>query len=177
MHKYFNARRTVIGRPSSVGRLPVILCIDVEPDERQVDLQSPHHWPGFEAAVAFFNNVRPRLEQTTNSPAKFNWFLRMDPQVDRVYGGASWVVEHYGALIEQLERAGDEIGLHTHAWRWDEAMVQWIADHGNQEWVEHCVRISFRAYEDSFGRPCRSFRFGDHWMNNETMHLLESLGV
>ena len=160
-----------------MSKLPIILCIDVEPDERQVDLHSERRWPGFEATFEFFNNLRPRLEEATGCSANFNWFLRMDPQVERVYGSASWVVQHYGPIIEQLERAGDEIGLHTHAWRWDDSRCRWIVDHGNQQWVEHCVRTSFRAYKESFGRPCRSFRFGDRWMNNETMHLLESLGV
>ena len=158
-------------------KLPVIFCIDVEPDARQVDPADNGSWAGFEATAEFFNDLRPCLEETTGAPAKFSWFLRMDPQVERVYGSASWVVHQYGNLIEQLERAGDEIGLHTHAWRWDDSTREWIADHGDQLWVEHCVRTSFRAYEESLDRPCRSFRFGDHWMNNETMHLLESLGV
>ncbi|HEY5885406.1 MAG TPA: hypothetical protein VIT88_12000 [Pyrinomonadaceae bacterium] len=167
----------VRGVQSPDAKLPVILCIDVEPDPRQPDPAHPAKWEGFEATVDFLSDMRPRLEETTGSPVTFNWFLRMDPQVERVHGSASWVVQHYGQLVKQLERAGDEIGLHTHAWRWDETARQWITDHGDQRWVEHCVRTSFRTYEESFGRACRSFRFGDRWMNNDTMHLLAALGV
>lgn len=170
-------RSSVTGRRSSVVKLPVILCLDVEPDPRELDTTDPGNWDGFESAFEFFNDLRPRLAAATGSPAKFNWFLRMDPQIEHVYGSASWVVQRYPNLIETLEHAGDEIGLHTHAWRWDEFTGTWVVDHGDQKWVEHCVRTSFLAYHESLGHPCRTFRFGDRWMNNEIMHLLESLGV
>lgn len=156
---------------------PVIICLDVEPDERELDGNATDNWKGFEETAKFFVNLRPRLERATGTPVKFSWFLRMDPQVERTYGSPWWVAQSYGDVIKELEMAGDEIGLHTHAWRWDEALQKWIADHGDQKWVTHCVQTSFEAYTKAFGRPCLSFRFGDHWMNNETMGLLESLGV
>ncbi len=157
--------------------MPIILCLDVEPDDREIDPQSSENWIGFESTVEFFNRVRPQLAEATGSPANFNWFLRMDPQIEQVYGRASWVVQRYRKLIEKLEQAGDELGLHTHAFRWNAEERRWVIDHGDQEWVEHCVRSSFTAYEEALGRRCRSFRFGDRWMNNETMQLLESLGT
>lgn len=155
---------------------PVIICLDVEPDEREIDSEAKD-WEGFEGTCRFFLNLRPRLEVVTRAPVKFSWFFRMDPQIERTYGLPWWVVWRYRDMIKELEVAGDEIGLHTHAWRWDEARQRWITDYGDQKWVTHCVRTSFEAYMKAFGRPCLSFRFGDHWMNNETMGLLESLGV
>jgi hypothetical protein len=157
--------------------LPIIFCLDVEPDPRELDPKTSENWNGFESAVEFLNSVRPQIEDATGSPANFIWFLRMDPQVNHVYGLASWVVQRYRRLIEELELAGDELGLHVHAWRWHEQTRRWVIDHGDQKWVEYCVRSSFRAYEEALGRPCHSFRFGDRWMNNETMQLLESLGT
>jgi hypothetical protein len=157
-------------------QIPVIICIDVEPDDRELD-EFPRDWYGFENTFKFFNGIRPRLEEVTGAPASFCWFLRMDPQVKHIYGQYGWVADRYGEIINQLQQDGDEIGLHTHAWRWDDPHQRWVIDHGDQEWVEHCMRVSFEAFEKAFGRPCRSFRFGDHWMNNETMDLLETMGV
>jgi hypothetical protein len=37
--------------------------------------------------------------------------------------------------------------------------------------------MSFEAFQESFGRACDSFRFGDRWMNDETLKLIESLGT
>lgn len=157
--------------------IPVIICHDVEPDYRQISADTGEDWAGFSETVQFFGDLRGRLAEATGASAHFSWFFRMDPQVERAYGSAGWAAERYGEIIAPLERAGDELGLHTHAWRWDEDLNRWVADHGSRQWVEHCVRMSFEAYREAFGRGCVSFRFGDHWMNDEVMGLLESLGV
>lgn len=157
-------------------KLPVIMCIDVEPDARQIAPLERIDWKGFEQAYTFFRQLRPRLEDATGAHVRFSWFLRMDPQIEHTYGSASWVVSRYPEMIEQLQSDGDELGLHIHSWRWDEVKHRWIADHANQSWVEHCVRTSFDAFQRALGRPCQSFRFGDSWMNNETMRLVERLG-
>jgi hypothetical protein len=83
----------------------------------------------------------------------------------------------YGHLIQELQAAGDEVGLHPHLWRWDEERETWIVDFGSQEWVARCVRQSFAAFEQCFGRPCRSVRLGGGWMNDATMGLVERLGA
>jgi hypothetical protein len=153
------------------------MCIDVEPEAREVDASDRSGWKGFVSAYHFFSRLRPELEGATGAPARFSWFLRMDPQIEHTYSSSSWVVERHPEIFRELESAGDELGLHTHAWRWDEPSRRWVTDHGDQEWIEHCVRVSFEAFQRAVGRPCRSFRFGDHWMNDETMRLLEELGA
>ena len=157
--------------------LPVILCVDVEPYNRQINPGGGEDWEGVEESARYFDSLRNRVEETAGAPAHFNWFFRMDPQIERAYGSPGWAAQRYGEVIERLDAAGDELGLHTHAWRWDEGAGRWVTDHDDPRWVEHCVRMSFEAYREAFGRDCASFRFGDRWMNDETMDLLESLGV
>lgn len=158
-------------------KIPVIVCIDVEPDAREISACDPEVWTGFVPAYHFFSQLRPKLEAATRAPARFSWFLRMDPQIEHTYSSPSWIVERHPEIFRELESAGDELGLHTHAWRWDELSRKWVADHGSQQWIDHCVRTSFEAFQRALGRPCRSFRFGDRWMNDETMRLLEELGA
>src|SRR5687768_1049398 len=110
-------------------RIPILICIDAEIDERRVDPCAPVDWKGFEKSYEFFNELRPRLEMATNSPVHFSWFLRMDPQIAHVHGSPAWVVTRYPELIEGLKAAGDELGLHLHANRWDEHSQDWIADY------------------------------------------------
>lgn len=152
-------------------QVPTLICVDVEPDTRRPGLNARDGWKGFEESLRIFEELRCR----TGTGAIFCWFLRMDPQVELVHGSAQWAVERYGAQIESLRGAGDEVGLHTHSWR--RVGGEWITDYGDQGWVNKCVRVSFDAYESAFGRACRSFRFGDHWMNDETFDLVESLGA
>ena len=148
-----------------------LICVDVEPDTRRPDLNSRDGWKGFEKSLRLFEELRCRAEVGV----LFCWFLRMDPQIELLHGSALWASERYGEQIERLRGAGDELGLHTHAWR--RVGEEWISDNGDQDWVNRCVRVSFDAYQRAFGRACRSFRFGDHWMNDETFDLVETLGA
>jgi peptidoglycan/xylan/chitin deacetylase (PgdA/CDA1 family) len=157
--------------------IPIIVCIDVEPDERQLDGKSRKDWDGFERTLECFEGFRAKLERATNAPVMFSWFLRMDEQIEQTYGNHLWVVERYGRNIQDLQVAGDELGLHTHAWRWNESGRMWISEFADQSWIGRCLDQTSKAFEQAFGRRCVSFRFGDRWMNNETMTHLESLGV
>ena len=151
--------------------IPTLICVDVEPDRRLPELNSGADWKGFEKSLRLFEELRSRADVE----ALFCWFLRMDPQVELLHGSAAWAVERYRVQIERLRRAGDEVGLHTHAWR--HVGGKWVIDHGDQGWVNECVQVSFDAYGSAFGHACRSFRFGDHWMNGATLDLVESLGA
>lgn len=158
-------------------RIPVLMCIDVEPDERLIDPNVRKAWRGFEITYEFFSELRLRLQAATGSPVHFCWFLRMDPQIARTYGSASWAVTRYPLLIEELKRAGDALGSHTHAWRWNDASNEWILDLADQEWVDQCVRMGLRSFNESLNESCLYFRFGDRWMSNATFDLVEKLGV
>jgi len=46
-------------------RIPILICIDVEPNERQLDTQLRVDWTGFEKSYEFFSELRPRLEMVT----------------------------------------------------------------------------------------------------------------
>lgn len=53
----------------------------------------------------------------------------------------------------------------------------WQADHGDPEWVAHCLDMSLQAYQSSFWRPWRDGRGGDRWMDDATMARLPAAGV
>jgi hypothetical protein len=158
-------------------KIPVILDVHVEPNERVFDKRDRGRWTGYEKVHDLFRGLRRRIARVTGEKARFVWLFRLDPQVQETYGSAGWPLRRYGRFVEELEKNGDEAGLHTHAWRWDEAGRTWVADHEDAEWVEHCVRLSFQAYREHFGRQAASFQFGDHWMNDRTLSLVENLGA
>src|SRR5262245_40627674 len=83
------------GRDKGMTRsIPIVACIDVEPDEREIDTVAKD-WCGFEQLTRFLGTFRDRLEQATQAPARFSWFLRIDPQIEHTYGVSWWVVERY----------------------------------------------------------------------------------
>jgi hypothetical protein len=158
-------------------RIPILIIIDCEPDQRLPQPQSTERWVGFENLFDFLSEQRQRMAERTGRAARLSWFWRMDPQIEVVHGAASWGVETYRSQIAAAERHGDEIGLHIHGWRWDAAAGQWIADHGNDAWMEHCIRSSFSEFERSFNRRCDVVRMGDGWFSDRATAILEQQGA
>jgi hypothetical protein len=156
---------------------PVIFCFAVEPDAFFIDPGQRDPWPGFEATFAFVERMRPRWEALTGRAASFNWFLRLDPQIEHTYGDAAWVLRHYERQFAVLQSRGDDFGIHPHGYRWDAAEDVWVLDYGNQSWVDHCVQSSAEQFERVLGRPCRAFRGGDRWINQATAALVRRLGI
>jgi hypothetical protein len=157
--------------------IPVVLAIDVEPDEAEVPLGRRLPWLGFETMTSYARKLRPRLAEASGAPVRFNWFLRMDAQIAHAYGSATWVAESYRSQLEELRDEGDEIGLHPHAWRWIDPPGRWLADWGHREGADQIVRDAFAAFESAFGRRCVSQRFGDRYLSADMVATLRDLGV
>jgi hypothetical protein len=157
--------------------IPVVLCLDVEPNRRQVSRRDPEPWTGYEVTQRYIEALRPRLAEVTGAPARISWFLRMDPQVAEPYGSASWTVDRYRGHLESVRALGDELGIHPHAYRWHEDLGAWVHEFGDQAWVEHCLESSLEAFERSLGQTCRLLRFGDKWLNTATVNHAERLGI
>jgi hypothetical protein len=157
--------------------IPVILGIDVEPDPREIDPSRRSPWRGYEQCEGLLADWRTRIERATSKPARYSWFFRMDPQVAVGYGSPTWAVDHYARQVRDSLQHGDEIGLHPHAWRWDNRQRVWIDDRGNADWVEQCVSVSLDAYRAAFGRPCRSLRYGDRFMSTRLARYIEAQGI
>src|SRR4051794_15451026 len=86
----------ILDRVRSRREIPVVLCIDVEPDPRVLDPATTPPWDGFERLIERLPALRQRLAEATGKPAAFTWALRMDPQVAEAFGSPSWLAEKYG---------------------------------------------------------------------------------
>ena len=156
--------------------VPVVLCIDIEPDERTEARDRRRPWTGYIGLHELLTELRPDLPGLGPS-ARFAWFLRMDPQIDAIYGTPAWAAVTYRAQLDRALAEGDALGLHVHTFRRDQDLPGWVAEFGDQGWVNHCLDVGLTAFEAVWGWTCRSFRFGDGWMNDATMARLDALGV
>jgi hypothetical protein len=159
------------------AHVPLIWCIDVEPDARIIDRRAPEPWRGFEQTVTVMRELRPWLGEVTGRTPHFSWYYRLDPQVALAHGSPAWPLTHYQAPLAELIDAGDEIGVHPHAYRFDDKLDTWVSEYEDQGWVDHCVRMCFESFREVMGRGCTSFRFGDAWLNHATLRLVEELGA
>jgi hypothetical protein len=153
------------------ARMPVVVCLDLEPDGRVLEPGAAGPWEGFEELRPRVDALRARLASLTRAPASFSWFLRMDPQVAETWGSPGWVAEHYASALADLEAHGDELGLHTHTWRWDASSVTWVRDH-DPAWEQHCLELGLKTFEAAFGRPCAAHRGGDRILTGEMLRRL-----
>jgi hypothetical protein len=154
------------------ARIPVALCIDAEADEREVDLERPG-WTGLEQLFDRLPATRRRLERASGAPPRLSWFVRADPQVEVANGSAGWAFSAYRPTWESLIAAGDDVGIHCHAWRRDDRDGGWIADHGDPGWVRRCAELGLGAYREHFGAPPPCYRGGDRFLNDDVVALLE----
>lgn len=157
--------------------IPFVLSIHVEPDERVVQVTDAG-WPGFLNLAEYVRSNRARLEDATGHAARFNWCVRLDPQVAVAFGSADWVLKRHGAVFDQLMSEGDAIGIHVHCWRPVRRWFRrtWLADYADQDWTEHCIRLAHESFVAHFGRGPTIISMGDHYMSHRAMRLVEELG-
>jgi hypothetical protein len=167
----------LLDRARRQTELPVVLCVDVEPDLRVFDRGDPRPWSGLERFVERLPELRERLTNAGGAPVVLTWFLRMDPQVAETWGSPAWVADAHGEDLAELAAHGDELALHTHTWRWDEEIGCWVADFDDPAWAEHCLSMSLDAFESAFGRPCLAHRGGDHFLSGPMLAQLARAGV
>jgi hypothetical protein len=161
---------------ASAGKIPVVFCVDIEPDEFFVDRIDPKPWDGFEFSHGYLKKFRTWFEEVTGQAVHFNWFLRMDPQVAIAYGNAAWAAQRYADFLEEYLSAGDEVGLHVHTYRWLDDRNEWLDDCGNAAWITHCLESSTDSFNEVFGKQARSIRFGNYWLSTAAVNEAEALG-
>jgi hypothetical protein len=157
--------------------VPVVVCVDVEPDLRAVDRGNPVPWSGFEFLVERVPELRRRLSEISAGPVAFTWCLRMDPQIAETWGSPCWVGDAYGDALADLVAEGDELGLHTHTWRWSVEGGEWIAEYDDPAWEEHCLTTGLDSFAKTFGRRCLTHRGGDHFLSPAMLARLGAAGV
>ncbi len=154
--------------------LPVVLCIDAEPDPRLLASRSPAPCRGLEQLHALEPGLRDQLSEAADCAARFSWCLRIDPQMEEAYGSPTWMVTQYESAWSRLLDHGDDLGIHPHTWRWED---HWVADNGDGEWVAHCSAVATEGFRAAFGRTCPLHKHGDGFMTTALARHLDAEGV
>ncbi len=156
-------------------RIPVVLCVDVEPDGPGDTPTPGRTWAGTTAMHAWLQGWRARFEDRTGRPVRLSWFLRMDPQVTALFGSPTHVVEAHAAMLDEVQSQDDGVGLHIHAWRQTE--LGWLDDVADTVWFGECIDASFVAFAKALARPCRLSRLGTRYLDEALARRLVDHGV
>jgi hypothetical protein len=155
---------------------PILLLIDVEPDDRKT-LAGRSGWESSEEALDRLESLRSKLGEATGRPARYNWFFRCDPQIATTFGSSDFVAEACPRLVRRAAAGDDAAGIHVHLWRWDERNSRWYNDFSDREWLSHCVDTSIAAFENMFGHRPRMVRFGDRWISQAAVNIAQEAGI
>jgi glycosyltransferase involved in cell wall biosynthesis/SAM-dependent methyltransferase len=155
--------------------LPLVLCIDIEPDRRVTERGDRQRPRGADLIISLVPRLRERLATLSGGDAHYTWCIRMDPQIRDTYGAADWLATAYEHELEAQQCAGDEVGLHQHSWRWRDG--GWVSDQADEAWVAHCVDIGLETFRSTFGRDAKVYRHGDGYMSNAIARQIDTAGV
>jgi hypothetical protein len=155
--------------------VPIHIAIDLEPDERMPEGAAK----SFDNAGVAFEEMMARrsdIERATGAQAHFGWYVRMDRQIQALYGDANAIADRYRLQLTAAEGAGDEVGLHVHSIE-PRANGGWRANYADASLIDAIIEESVSNFRDVFGRPCRAARLGDMWSSRRAAEKFAALGV
>lgn len=155
--------------------VPTALCIDVEPDLAIPPPGDRGPWRGFEQMAAVVDEVRDRITDRTGRRFDPIWCLRMDRQIERVYGNADHVVRRHSDLVGRLVDS-DSVGVHIHPYRWDDDGTTY-SEYADPTWSAECNTDAIGAFVDCFGRLPDLTRQGGYFLPSEALAVVERHGI
>ncbi len=160
------------------GTVPLILCVDIEPDERDLSehVDSVASWRATDECLQVITALRDARQQSTGSRVLLNWFWRADPQILKTFGTADFALARFLNRIQDEGDPDDEHGNHPHAWRWSESEGRWFNDCDNADWITHCVHASHDTLIQALPRRPTCVRFGDRWTSAAAVKEFVALG-
>lgn len=158
-------------------RIPVLNCIDVEPDSSAAEIGHFKPWLAYEKMHRYLSRWRSSISKKTGSHAHFVWFYRIDSQIQRVYGSLGWPLEHYNKLIHESLARGDEIGIHPRFVQWDDIYEEWRFLESTSYFCKENLLSSLQAYHQALGIPCRALRLDDNFWENELLDFALRQGI
>ncbi len=167
---------TVRDSDSSHDPIPIIIAFDVEPDAIRVDRNKPEPWRGFEQGASKVEELRARITRATGRSPHFTWSIRGDLQVAETYGSADWAYRTYEREFTAHCESGDDLAVHTHMYRWDSSLNDWVQDLTDPDHIRFCLQTGFESYRRYFGQP-QTHSIGLHWMNNLVRDQLVEYGI
>lgn len=154
----------------------ILMVIDLEPDPRKTRGISGE-WEGSQKALPHLEALRRQFQKHTRRPVLFNWFIRADPQIEKSWGRADWVVKACPEIVRTIKEHGDGCGIHPHLWRWHTRRGEWFNDFNDLAWIAECLHTSIQAFRRIFEHSPEACRFGDRWLNQYAVELMRASGI
>jgi len=155
-------------------RTPIVVEIDLEPDEYYPTFWGRAAWQGLMGAFEAADTVRDVLEAGGHR-ARFSWGLRLDPQIAIGEGRPDYVLSEFENEIAAARRSGDSFGAHPHWYRPRDG--GWVEDTIDPAWVQHCIGMALDTFRAGFGGTPAWIHFGQSWMDQACFNRAIDEGI
>jgi SAM-dependent methyltransferase len=140
----------------------VALTVDID-----MDYDVGYHFDEMEKT---FEPIKKCLEEFPE--IKTTWFIRIDSQIEALYGSATYVFDRHASKIAWLKRNGHEIGWHHHAYVYDRKRERW-----DEESDEKIICGNLRKYgRIALKNGIKIARMGWGFHTNKTIKVLDEMG-
>ena len=76
-----------------------------------------------------------------------------------------------------MRDAGDGLGVHPHAWRWDRGERRLGRRPRESGFVRECLDTAVDAFRTSIGHPPELLRYGDAYLDDNVVDAAEHAGI
>ncbi len=125
-------------------------------------------WSAADEFASVFPSIMSVFQRHANWKA--TWFVRLDAQMEMLYGRADYILRQYKTELRELRQNGHEIGWHPHCYV--QVDGQWRQNTNAAGVVDELIRYAPQAKSYRL----RSVRMGWGFHTNQTMRLLDDLG-
>ena len=158
--------------------LTIALTFDLDPDVFDESVASSEartriSWRGISQAIPLIREQLASLGARHGVAPCPSWFVRVDNQIETIWGRPGFLLEEYGALFETLEAAGEEIAWHPHLYR--QTGTGWV-----QETDPAALNDKMEAALGdmrAFGYAPRTARIGEAYGSSAIMAAFDRLGI
>jgi len=158
--------------------LTIALTFDLDPDVfdesiSPTEARTKISWRGVSEGIPMIRERLAALGADCGVEPKPSWFVRVDNQIEAIWGRPGYLLEAYADLFRTIEAAGEEIAWHPHLYRRTDAGWAQETD------PAALTKAMERALEDmrALGYAPRTGRIGEAYGADALMAAFDQLGV
>jgi Glycosyltransferase WbsX len=162
-------------RPSAGTTVPVLLCVDCEPDVSQ-----PGPGAGLEsveATVELLSRWREHAARATGRDVRLVWLVGMHGLVTEELGHPAAILDRVPEILLGVEEAGDALGVVPRAILRDPGSGHWIPERTSPALASEALGGALVSFKEAVGHAPPILRFGDGLLSTPIVTEAELGGV
>ena len=168
--------------PREIKKAPLRIALTFDTDNdyfdsslvnENQDARSWMRWRGIEEGIPAMREFLSSQRDSLDKQPVMTWFVRVDDQLESIYGSPTYLLEHYGNMWRSYSEVGDEIAWHPHLYRRNQNRWELEID---QEPLHRQMEKAYQSMWDLGYKPLSS-RIGEAYGSLDLMMKLEALGL